>query len=302
MKSFSIIIPAYNSESYLKVAISSIINQDYPKEKIQVIIVNDGSSDRTPIIAKEYADKYNFIEFYNKENGNWGSVINYVKENKLVKNDLVVILDSDDKFKPNAFEVINNLCEKGKEQDLYISSFKRWNGSKEKKKMVPFFFLLKRNLTEKTQMLTPLCAPIIYFFKNEVFYKTKKLKEKIAYQDSNFFSQIIMNSNGLKFTKKVTSLYYFNREGNSMSQPWDKKRLDAELISIFSAIEEDAQEIAAFRLCQKKLRESILKYDKNFKITINRKFKFNFFPFYIKWIFWIIYFFQLKSFFIIKKY
>ncbi|MGL4183889.1 MAG: glycosyltransferase family 2 protein [Metamycoplasmataceae bacterium] len=302
MKSFSIIIPAYNSENYLKIAISSVIDQNYPKEKIQLIIVNDGSSDNTSKIAKEYSDKYNFIEFYNKENGNWGSVINYVRENKLVKNDLVVVLDSDDKFKPNAFQIINNLSEKGEDRDLYISSFKKWNGLKEKKKQIPFFFFLKRNLTNKTQMLTPLCAPIIYFFKNQVFYKTKKLKEKVAYQDSDFFSQIIMNSNGLKFTKKVTSLYFFNREGNSMSQPWDKKRLDAELASIFSAIENGAQEISAFRLCQKKLREAILKYDKDFKITVNRKFKFDFFPFYIRWIFWIIYFFQLKSFFTIKKY
>ena len=54
---FSIIIPAFNTESYITEAIDSIINQTFPVKKIQIIIVNDGSTDNTKIIAQKYAEK-----------------------------------------------------------------------------------------------------------------------------------------------------------------------------------------------------------------------------------------------------
>lgn len=76
-KILSIAIPAYNVEKYLEQCLKSF---EVPEilEKIEVLIINDGSKDRTPEIAQVYCDKYpNTYFLYNKENGGHGSGINY---------------------------------------------------------------------------------------------------------------------------------------------------------------------------------------------------------------------------------
>ncbi len=70
----SIIIPVYNGSNYMKEAIDSALDQDYPN--IEIIVVNDGSTDggKTEKIAKSYGDK---ITYYKKENGGVSTALNY---------------------------------------------------------------------------------------------------------------------------------------------------------------------------------------------------------------------------------
>ena len=70
----SIIIPVYNGSNYMREAIDSALNQDYPN--IEVIVVNDGSTDngKTEEIAKSYGDK---IKYYKKENGGVSTALNF---------------------------------------------------------------------------------------------------------------------------------------------------------------------------------------------------------------------------------
>ena len=58
----SILIPVYNVEPYLRQCLDSIVNQTY--KNLQVVIIDDGSKDGSPVICDEYADKYNFVEVY----------------------------------------------------------------------------------------------------------------------------------------------------------------------------------------------------------------------------------------------
>ena len=62
----NVIVPVYNGERYLKECIDSIRNQTYPK--LQIIIVNDGSTDGTGIICEQYAKIDKRIQIVNKEN------------------------------------------------------------------------------------------------------------------------------------------------------------------------------------------------------------------------------------------
>lgn len=76
-KVLSIIIPAYNVEKYLERCLKSFEAAEI-LEKIEVLIINDGSKDATEAIAKSYCEKYPQTYFlYNKENGGHGSGINY---------------------------------------------------------------------------------------------------------------------------------------------------------------------------------------------------------------------------------
>ena len=72
----SIIIPVYNGSNYVKEAIDSALAQTY--KNIEVIVVNDGSTDNTEKIVKSYGDK---IRYFYKENGGVASALNLAIEN-----------------------------------------------------------------------------------------------------------------------------------------------------------------------------------------------------------------------------
>ena len=104
---FSVITAAYNSEKYISRCIMAVANNNYDLSKVEHIIVDDGSTDSTAAVVESYAKKYPHIIFYRKANSNWGGVINYVKDNKLIHNDYVVICDSDDVISRKAFSRVN---------------------------------------------------------------------------------------------------------------------------------------------------------------------------------------------------
>lgn len=84
----SIIIPAYNSEPFLDKCLESVCNQTY--KNIEIILINDGSTDRTA----EIASKYSNVKVYTKSNGGLCSARNFGM--KRVNGDYVIFIDSDD--------------------------------------------------------------------------------------------------------------------------------------------------------------------------------------------------------------
>lgn len=86
----SFIVPAYNEETHISDSLDSLLNQDYPSEKIDIIAVNDGSEDNTLEAMREYGDKITII---NKENGGKAAAMNTAL--KEVETELVGCLDAD---------------------------------------------------------------------------------------------------------------------------------------------------------------------------------------------------------------
>ena len=58
----SVIVPVLNEEKYIKECLNSLLNQDYPKENLEIILVDGNSSDKTVEIIKRYIQKYSFIK------------------------------------------------------------------------------------------------------------------------------------------------------------------------------------------------------------------------------------------------
>ncbi len=108
---FSIIMASYNVEDYLDEAIDSICNQTIGfKENVQLIIVDDGSFDKSYNIAKEYQEKYpDNILVFKKENGGQASARNYGLNYACGK--YLNFLDSDDYLSKNALEEVYKFFE-----------------------------------------------------------------------------------------------------------------------------------------------------------------------------------------------
>lgn len=101
---FSIVMATYNTEKYVEEAINSIINQTFEFNKVQFIIVDDGSTDNTGEICKQYSKKYDNIIYHYQENT--GQSIARNNGLKLVKGKYLNFLDSDDKLELNALEEV----------------------------------------------------------------------------------------------------------------------------------------------------------------------------------------------------
>ena len=97
--SMSILIPAYNEEKVIKNTIESIIQSDYPKKEI--IVIDDGSKDRTLEIAKQYKNE---IKVLHKENGGKASALNHGL--LFTKGEIIVIVDADTIIGRNALKSI----------------------------------------------------------------------------------------------------------------------------------------------------------------------------------------------------
>lgn len=104
----SVIIPVYNAEKYLKTAINSVINQTIGFENIELIIINDKSTDNSENIINEYANKFdNIIAIHlNKNSGLPGKPRNIGID--ISTTNYIIFLDADDEYLPNAFELLYN--------------------------------------------------------------------------------------------------------------------------------------------------------------------------------------------------
>lgn len=128
----SVIIPVYNVQEFLEECLDSVVGQtinnmelsDGYKRNLQIILVDDGSTDDSAVIAKEYADKYENIEYVYEENQGLGHARNYGCE--FAQGDYIIFLDSDDRVPPKAYERMYNLAVKN-DSDMTIGNVWRFN-------------------------------------------------------------------------------------------------------------------------------------------------------------------------------
>lgn len=113
----SIIVPVYNTEKYLPKCIESILSQTYTN--YELILVDDGSSDRCPGICDEYADKDTRIKVIHKENGSVSSARN--SGLSIAKGMFVMFMDSDDYYAQD--HALQKLVQQQSEQDADLVCF-----------------------------------------------------------------------------------------------------------------------------------------------------------------------------------
>lgn len=104
---FSVIVPVYNSQRFLKECLDSVVNQSF--RNYEIILVDDGSTDTSGAICDGYEKKHDNISVIHKDNqGQIAARIDGVKE---AIGEYIVFADSDDTIEPNALEVINSKIE-----------------------------------------------------------------------------------------------------------------------------------------------------------------------------------------------
>ena len=219
----SVIVPVYNTEKYLEKCLDSLVNQTY--QDIEIIIVNDGSTDKSEEIIKEYIKKYHFVKYFKKKNGGLSSARNYGIDK--ANGDYLLFIDSDDYVEK---EMIQKMYEKiiQENSDIVVCEFSYIyeNGTKVRS----YSNLDYADMDDKNYLLTPPMAPI-RLIKKELFNNIK-FKEGIYYEDLELCPKLVLYTKKISFVNE--SLYnYLMRDSSIMHQ----KEFNNKLLDIYSVLD-----------------------------------------------------------------
>ncbi len=110
--SVSFLVPAYNEEKSLEETVNALLNVNYPKDKKEIIIINDGSSDQTANIARRLAKVHKEITFLDKKNSGKADSLN--RAIKIAKGELIAVVDADSyPHKDALMNMVGHFEEKG---------------------------------------------------------------------------------------------------------------------------------------------------------------------------------------------
>jgi len=101
-KSVTIIIPAYNEEAGIVRTIKSALEIDYPRSKKEIIVVDDGSKDKTYELALRYKSKKNNVRVFTKKNGGKASALNFGIEK--ARGEIIITMDADSFVKKDSLK------------------------------------------------------------------------------------------------------------------------------------------------------------------------------------------------------
>ncbi len=252
MKYISFAIPSYNSESYMEHAIQSILPAG---EDVEILVVNDGSKDRTREIGELYASKYpSIVKVINKENGGHGDAVNYGLMHATGK--YFKVVDSDDKVDGESLEKIMDVLKKferdGREVDMVLSNYVYDKVGKKHKKVMNYRSVIRPNRILDWDKANQLRLGQ-YILMHSVIYRTEMLKGcKMELPKYTFYVDNIYVYYPLPHVKKFCYvdtdfyLYYIGREDQSVNEKVMIGRLDQQIFVTKTMIdmyhlEEDVQ-------------------------------------------------------------
>ncbi|MGE9860832.1 glycosyltransferase family 2 protein [Lachnospiraceae bacterium SGI.256] len=188
MKKVSVIVPVYNTEKFLRKCIDSLLNQTL--EEIEIVIVDDGSTDHSKQILEEYAQRYqDKIKLYTKANGGQASARNLALKHCSGK--YIGFLDSDDYVKEEMFEKLYRKAEKEK-LDYVGCGYTDFTYQDGKKIILKEYVGQKVCNSPKEMYRDSLVSPFINFYKKSVIEEAGAVfPEGMIYEDTAFFVNLI---------------------------------------------------------------------------------------------------------------
>ena len=231
MKLLSIAIPCYNSEAYMEKCIESLLKGG---EEVEILVVNDGSSDRTAEIADAYAEKYpTIIKAIHQENGGHGEAVNAGIRNATGL--YFKVVDSDDWVNEEAYKQILKTLEEltrgPKTLDMLISNFVYEKQGASRKKVMQYRRCLPVN--EIFGWDSVHMSKGKYLLMHSIIYRTKLLHEcGLELPKHTFYVDNLFAFEPLPFVKNMYYLdvnfyrYFIGRDDQSVNETNMIKRID----------------------------------------------------------------------------
>lgn len=211
----SIIVPVYNVEDYLKICLDSIINQTY--KNLEIILVNDGSTDRSGKICDEYSKVENRI--FVKHNENHGVSYSRNYGINLAKGKYLMFIDSDDSIKPTYVEKMVSAIEEQENIDLVICRYENIYYNYKNEIVVNNKELTGNYAKDLIKLYFSSCGPYVKLFKTEIITKWNiHFPEDISFSEDRIFNyEYVKHIRRYSFIDEVLYSYSHKNE-NSLSK------------------------------------------------------------------------------------
>lgn len=234
MPKVSIIVPVYNMEKFLEKCLQSLVKQGL--EDIEILAINDGSTDNSQNIINEYTKKYSNIKSFIKENGGQSDARNYGLAK--ASGEYIAFIDSDDWVENDYMEMMYNNA-KLNDSDIVICDFENIyeNGIKKVKKEIDNGIL---DIQKAYMIAMPgFCNKL---FKRSFLESINfKFYNGIFYEDLAIYPVVAARTNKISYVAK--DLYKYRiRNGSTMNQQKNTKRL-LDIFTAFSYMEEGMKSI-----------------------------------------------------------
>lgn len=216
----TIIVPVYNVEKYIEKCIQSLLNQTY--KSFEVIIVSDGSLDRSIAIAKHLVGDDSRFIFLEKENGGQASARNMGLT--FAKGDYIGFLDADDYLSSDALQYCAEILESDVNIDILLFGLAFVND----KGAVLDEFLPNVDRYYMTDDILLAYSSINYSVCNKIFkkhvFENSRFAENITHEDKEILPRLLYGQN-LKLLEKI--LYFYVQSSGSTMRSYNTKSSDS---------------------------------------------------------------------------
>lgn len=230
-KILTIVVPTYNMEKFLDKCLSSLIISDENMQQLEVLVVNDGSKDRSSEIAHSYESRHpHTFRVIDKENGNYGSCVNRGVKEAMGK--YIKVLDADDSFDKGIFDSFVSYL-KDVDTDLIISDFKIVDGQGYEQGTYTFPLPTNNNfdLSELSE------GTIRWLWHHGITYRTENVRkinyhqtEGISYTDDEWIFTPMSTVKTVCYFPHFLYLYLRGREGQTFDPKILKKTFGSRII------------------------------------------------------------------------
>lgn len=227
MKLISVIVPAYNVENYISRCLDSILKQTY--SNLEIIVVDDGSSDSTPSIIDEYSAKDIRIKAIHQVNSGVAVARNTGIE--AATGDYYGFVDSDDFIEPNMFEEMLNACE-STAAEMAVTEYKEIGGDESLTYSGNIYVLSKDEALN-----TFICEDKPYRIQYSVWSRLcrKDIIENLRFapgkncEDIMFSTKLMCSISSCVMLDKPLYNYTYDRSSSIMNSRLYTRRFDEEL-------------------------------------------------------------------------
>ena len=236
----SVIVPVYNSEGKLDTCIKSLLNQSF--KNIEIILVNDGSIDRSGEICDNYARLDDRISVFHKENGGVSSARNLGIDKS--SGNYIMFCDSDDWMEYDCIQLLYHKIVDTDSDIIYSGIYREeyFNGRKVKDKVSGISKELCLNIDELNNYLeyilnsieSPFMSPCAKLYRAQII-KSNKLyfdEKMVCLEDFYFNIQFLQNSEKIYLSKHV-KYHYIGIRGKGGIQKRNKNNLTYETSNIY---------------------------------------------------------------------
>lgn len=276
MPKVSIIIPVYNVEKYLRECLDSVVNQTLTD--IEIICINDGSTDNSLKILEEYASQDNRIKIINQENQGAGAARN--KGLEIAEGEYISFLDSDDFFD---LRMLEKLYDKATETnaDITVCEFYNFNEdtkettegiSLRKQFIVPFKKIFSYKDCPQSILDTVMRAPWNKLFRTDFLRQCD-----IKFQNLPYFNDVLFCTLVLAYAQSITAIpdrlvYYRNNVKNSATS--NKFKDFSVLQNVLDDVNKECTKLDYYL----EIKESVINFNLNFcKYYLNQATKTKFY-------------------------